>query len=122
MPHVLTAALMLNVVKLFRTLQGPRKKYCVNEELVSTGLGTVVEIKGYHNHTASVKFIQQLIRQEKTAQRKGKGVWQGTDLESSWSRLCSWINRLLGRSNKDNYLSTSLPISGVAEDMSSHKR
>ena len=93
----------------------------MNEELVSAGLGTVEELKGFHNHTASVKFIQQLIRQEKTAQRKGKGVWQGTDHESSWNRLRHQINRLLGRSNKNDYHSTSLPISGVAEDFSSHK-
>jgi len=103
-------------------MQGPRKKYCVNEELVSSGLGTVVELKGFHNHTANVKFMQRLIRQEKIAQHKGKGVWQGTDLESSWTKMHHRVNRLLGRLNKNDYRSSSLPISGVAEDISSsHK-
>lgn len=88
----------------------------MNEELVSLGLGTMVEPRGFIHKTTTVKFLQQLARQEKIAQVKGRGVWYGTDHVSSWNKMSQWVTGKVWKSSKDK--DTSLPISAVAKNMS----
>lgn len=99
------------------------KRYCVNEELISLGLATMVEPRGFADKAASVKFLQQLAGQERTAQIKGRGIWRGTDHVSSWNRINHWVNSKVGRSTESHTMEdNSLPISTVAKEMSSEQK
>ena len=95
----------------------------MNEELISLGMATLIEPRGFIDTAASINFLQQLARQERRAQIKGRGVWRGTDHVSSWNKVGHWVNSKVGRSsNTDMLKEASLPISAVAKEMSSEHR
>lgn len=95
----------------------------MNKELVSLGLGTMIEPRGFTDTTASVNFLQQLARQERIAQEKGRGIWEGTDHVTSWNRMSQWVASKIGGSNEvDITRNSSIPISTLANDLSSKHR
>lgn len=99
------------------------KRYCVNEELISLGLGTMAEPRGFIDTVSSVNFIKQMARQERIAQVKGRGIWHGTDHVSTWNKMNQWVNSKVGRSNEAHILKdSSLPISAVVREMSNEHR
>jgi len=86
----------------------------VNEELVSLGLGTMVEPRGFIHKAALIKFLQQLARQERTAQLKGRGIWYGTDHVSSWNKMSQWVTGKAWKSSREHISrDTSLPSAEV---------
>ena len=83
----------------------------------------MVEPRGFVDITTSTKFLQQLARQERNAQLKGRGIWHETDYVSSWNRINQWVNDKLGRSSDGHvFKNNSVPISTVAKEMSSKYR
>ena len=95
----------------------------MNEELISLGMATLIEPRGFIDTSASINFLQLLARQERIAQVKGRGVWHGTDHVSSWNRVSHWVNSKVGRSSDtDISKEAPLPISVVAKEMSSEHR
>ena len=72
-----------------------RHKYSVNEALVTAGLATVTDTKGFHSNKQYASFMTSLTRRELQAQRKGVGMWAGSDYES-------WTRKVLRTFQKDH--------------------
>lgn len=71
-------------------LQGMRKR-CVNEELLSLGLGSVEKVTGFVGHTAHAKFVSRLAKSEKIAKGKGRGMWEGTEHVTMLNRIRNYF-------------------------------
>ena len=64
------------------------RNYNVNQAIISTGNGSITDtVRGFKTNEAYAKFVTQISKKEMAAQRKGKGMWQGTDHVTFWRRL-----------------------------------
>ena len=63
-----------------------RRSYCVNEALVSAGLGCLGEAPGFRRREDYAKLMHILGRAEQAAIRRGSGIWQGGPQEVWWRR------------------------------------
>eukprot|EP00731_Ephydatia_muelleri_P015405 Em0008g1125a len=69
------------------------KKYCVNAELVAEGLGTTTEAQGFSSSEAKDKFMGLLSKREQSAKTGGKGMWDGSEYESWWTKTKKFFRR-----------------------------
>lgn len=69
------------------------KKICVNNELLKLGVGSVEEVQGVSSNKEYARLTSTLLRSEQIAQKKGVGVWQGTDYVSMWNRLKNYLKK-----------------------------
>ena len=63
------------------------RKWCVNEQLLAKGLGSLDEVKGFKNDKDYTNFIHRLGQRETAAKRMGTGMWEGSEYVSWWRRL-----------------------------------
>ena len=63
------------------------RKWCVNEQLLAKGFGSLDEVTGFKNEKGYTNFIHRLGRREMTAKRTGAGMWEGSEYVSWWRRL-----------------------------------
>ena len=76
------------------TMQGWLKfgrKWCVNEQLLAKGLGSLDEVRGFKNSKEYTNFIHRLGQREMTAKRTGAGMWKGSEYVSWWRRLAKML-------------------------------
>ena len=79
------------------TMQGWLKfgrKWCVNEQLLAKGLGSLDEVRGFKNSKEYTNFIHRLGQREMTAKRTGAGMWKGSEYVSWWRRLAKMLRLL----------------------------
>lgn len=63
-----------------------RRRYCVNEALVSAGLGGLGDAPGCRSSEDYAELMHALGRAEQAAIRRGSGIWQGGPEEVWWRR------------------------------------
>ena len=69
------------------------RKFNVNKLLISTGNGSLTDVRGFKNKETCAKFVTELSKQEIIAQRKGLGAWKGTEHVSWWRKIFSLIKK-----------------------------
>lgn len=69
------------------------RKFSVNEQLLLAGVGSINEVTGVMKSVDREKIISGLIRSEKVAKAKGKGVWQGSEHVTIWHRIRNYFRR-----------------------------
>lgn len=97
----LTLFIVLKLVKTdhnsfyFFLIQGIfQRRYSVNRALLSTGLGVVAECSGFKDPKAQDKFHRMLMKSEREAQSRGRGVWEGSEHVVWWRRLTRTVQNI----------------------------
>lgn len=67
------------------------RKWCVNEQLLAKGFGSLDEVTGFKNSKDYTKFIHRLGQVEMTAKRGGAGMWKGSEYVSWWRRVAKTL-------------------------------
>ena len=70
------------------------RRWCVNEQLLAKGLGSLDEVRGFKDSKDYTNFIHRLGQRETTAKRTGAGMWKGSEYVSWWRRLAKMLRLL----------------------------
>ena len=63
----------------------------MNEELLTSGVGSLGDVTGFKNNADYAQFVSRLIQSEKEAKEKGSGIWHGTEHVTMWNRLKNYF-------------------------------
>ncbi len=80
-------------VGLLCLLQWLPGKASVNEALVSRGLGSVEEVRGFKSSEGHAKFMEAMGRREREARGRGWGVWEGHRDVALWRKAVRFWRR-----------------------------
>ncbi len=69
------------------------RKACVNEDLLASGIGSVAEVNGFTSNADRADFLSGLIKSEKAAKSRGKGVWKGTEHVTTLNRIRNYFRQ-----------------------------
>lgn len=63
------------------------QKMCINEELLTSGIGSVREVTGVSENADYGQFMSILVASEQVAKSRGEGIWRGTEHVTTWNKL-----------------------------------
>ena len=69
----------------------------MNKALLADGIGVMSDTVGFRDQKQHMVFITGLGRSERQAQRRGRGVWEGSEHVVWWRRIWRALRNIFRR-------------------------